>query len=76
MISVNNRSRTVSAPAASPAVQPEARAEKQKVDYAPAYTEDGVTISPEARAARARRRSRPMPPKPLRFPLSPMRSAR
>ena len=54
MISVNNRSRTVSAPAASPAVQPEARAEKQKVDYAPAYTEDGVTISPEARAAMAR----------------------
>lgn len=54
MISVNNRSKTVSAPAASPAVQPEARVEKQKAASAPACTEDGVTISPEARAAMAR----------------------
>ncbi len=54
MISVNNRTKTVSAPAASPAVQPEARAEKQKAAYAPAGSEDGVTISPEARAAMAR----------------------
>lgn len=54
MISVNNRTKTVSAPAAPPAVQPEARAEKQKAAYAPASSEDGVTISPEARAAMAR----------------------
>ena len=53
MISVNNRTKTVSAPAAPPAVQPEARAEKQKAAYAPACSEDSVTISPEARAAMA-----------------------
>ena len=54
MISINNRPRAVSAPTAPSAVQPEARAEKQKVAYAPASSEDGVTISPEARAAMAR----------------------
>lgn len=54
MISVNNRSRAVSAPIAPSDVQSEARAEKQKAAYAPAYTEDGVTISPEARAAMAK----------------------
>ena len=54
MISINNRPRAVSAPTAPSAVQPEARAEKQKVAYAPASSEDGVTISPEARAAMAK----------------------
>lgn len=57
MISVNNRSRAVSAPTAPPAVQPEARIEKQKAAYAPACPEDGVTISPEARAAMAKQAS-------------------
>ena len=54
MISINNRPRAVSTPTAPSAVQPEARAEKQKAAYAPACPEDGVTISPEARAAMAR----------------------
>ena len=55
MISIrSHRPGAVSTPAAPSAVQPEARAEKQKAAYAPACPEDGVTISPEARAAMAR----------------------